>query len=166
MSKRTLSAVVVMAALVFGMAACGDDDDEAEDEVRDAVTTVASRLEGITRLKATLSGATEVPGPGDPDGTGTATVNIDVNKTEVCYEVAVQRIDRPVGMHIHEGEAGKSGDVVVPFTTPRATDTTTTGCANADAALIARMVATPGRFYVNVHTDAYSQGAVRGQLSQ
>jgi CHRD domain-containing protein len=46
-------------------------------------------------------------------------VNLDVSKGEVCYEVAVQKIDRPVGMHIHEREAGKSGDVVVPLTTPQ-----------------------------------------------
>ena len=157
----------MIAVFVLGTAACGEDDaEEAEETVRDAATTVASRLEGATRLTAVLTGASEVPTPGDPDATGTATVNIDVSKTEVCYEVAVQKIDRPVGMHIHEGGVGKSGEIVVPLTTPRATDTTTTGCTNADATLIGRIAARPGDFYVNVHTDMYPQGAARGQLSQ
>ncbi len=166
MRKRIVGSAVVVAVLALATAGCGDEADEAEDRVRDVVTTVADRVEGATRLKATLTGGTEVPGPGDADGTGTATVNIDVTKREVCYEVSVEKIDRPSAMHIHEGEAGKSGDVVVPLTTPTATDTTTTGCANVDAGLIGRMAANPDNFYVNVHTSTYPQGAVRGQLSQ
>lgn len=152
----------VIAVLALGMVGCG----AAEDTARQVATTVAERAERATRLNATLTGSTEVPGPGDPDGAGTATVNLDVSKREVCYEVSAQKIDRPVGMHIHEGERGQSGGIVVPLTTPTATETTTTGCTNVDAALIGRMAATPGNFYVNVHSDAYPQGAVRGQLSQ
>ena len=166
MRKRSLASVLVIVALALAMASCGDDDEDVEDTLRDTVTSVADRVEGATRLEATLTGAVEVPGPGDPDATGSATVNVDVTKGEVCYEVNVQKIDRPTGMHIHEAEAGKSGDVVVPLTTPTASDTTTTGCANADAALLGRLTANPGNFYVNVHSAAYPQGAARGQLSQ
>ena len=177
MRKRTFWRVVFIAALAVGATACGDDGDEVEETVRDAATTVQSRveggantvqsrIEGATRLTASLTGSAEVPGPGDPDGTGTAAINVDVSKTEVCYEVTVQRIDRPTGMHIHQGERGQSGEIVVPLRTPTASDTTTTGCANADAALLGRLTATPGNFYVNVHTDTHPQGAVRGQLSQ
>ncbi len=166
MRKRTLRGAAAIVAVVLGTAGCGDEADRAEDDARRTATSVADRLEGATRLTATLSGASEVPTPGDPDATGRATVNLDVSKTEVCYEVAVQRIDRPVGMHIHQGEAGRAGDVVVPLTTPTASDTTTTGCANVDATLIGRMAANPDNFYVNVHTAAHPQGAVRGQLSR
>ena len=166
MRKRSLARALVIVALALAMASCGDDDEDAEDTLGDTVTSVVDRVEGATRLKATLTGAVEVPGPGDPDATGSATVNVDVTKGEVCYEVNVQKIDRPTGMHIHEAEAGKSGDVVVPLTTPTASDTTTTGCANADAALLGRLTANPGNFYVNVHSATYPQGAARGQLSQ
>ncbi len=96
---------------------CGDGEDEAEkaeDAARRAATTVANKAESATRLTAVLAGAAEVPGPGDPDGTGTAIVNLDVSKGEACYEVSAQKIDRPTGMHIHEGETGKSGPVVIP----------------------------------------------------
>ena len=166
MTTRRIASASVAALLAFAMVACGDEADEAEETVRDAVTTVAEQLESKTRLTATLTGAEEVPSPGDPDGTGSATVNLDVTEGEVCYEVSVQKIDRPVGMHIHEGERGKSGDVVVPLTTPTATDTTTNGCAEVDATLIGRIAANPDDFYVNVHTETHPQGAVRGQLSQ
>lgn len=165
MVKRNTGTACVIAALAWAMAGCGDEAEDVEDAARDTATTIAERVEGATRFSATLSGAGEVPSPGDPDGTGTASFNIDVTKGEFCYEVTAQKIDRPVGMHIHEGEEGKSGAVVVPLTTPTATDTTTTGCANADATLIGRIVANPGNFYVNVHTDTFPQGAVRGQLS-
>jgi hypothetical protein len=164
MTNHVRRAVVI--ALVSLAAACNETAEEAEESARRTATTVAGRLEGATRLTANLDGASEVPTPGDPDGRGTASVNLDVSKGEVCYEVSVQRIDRPTGMHIHEGEAGRSGGVVVPFRTPTAGDSTTTGCANADGALIGRMASNPRNFYVNVHTDAYPQGAVRGQLSQ
>jgi hypothetical protein len=168
MSKRRMGSACVSAALAMAlaMAGCGDDAEETEESARQTATSIAGRLEGATRLSASLSGASEVPTAGDPDATGRATVNLDVSKGEVCYEVAVQKIDRPVGMHIHEGERGKSGDIVVPLNTPTAGDTTTTGCANVDATLIGRIAATPGNFYVNVHTQTYPQGALRGQLSQ
>ncbi len=166
MRKRNIGSACAIAAFVVAMAGCGDEAEEAEETVRQTATTLAERAERATRLSATLTGAAEVPTAGDPDGTGTATVNLDVSKREVCYEVDVRKIDRPVGMHIHEGERGKSGGIVVPLTTPTASDTTTKGCANVDAGLIGRMAANPGNFYVNVHTEPYPQGAVRGQLSQ
>jgi CHRD domain len=167
MRKRRTVAALVLVVVALVLAGCGDDDaDDVEDSLRDTATSVADRVEGATRLKAALTGGTEVPTPGDTDATGTATVNVDVTEGQVCYEVAVQKIDRPTGMHIHEGEAGKSGDIVVALTTPTASDTTTTGCADADAALLGRLTANPDDFYVNVHTATYPQGAARGQLSQ
>ena len=166
MTRRSVASSWAVALATLALAGCGDEAEELEEAGRRTATTIAERVESATRLRATLSGGEEVPAPGDPDGGGTATVNLDVTERDVCYEVAVQRIDRPVGMHIHEGERGEAGGIVVALTTPSGTDTTTTGCAEADAALISRMAATPGDFYVNVHTDAYSQGAARGQLSQ
>ncbi len=165
MRMRSLVSACVMAMVMLAMAGCGDGD-EIEESARETATTVAEGIEGTTRLNATLTGTAEVPHAGDPDGTGTATVNLDVTDRELCYEVRVQNIDQPTAMHIHEGEAGEAGDVVVTLTTPTASDTTTTGCTDVDAPLIGRMVANPDNFYVNVHTRAYPDGAVRGQLSQ
>ena len=177
MRKESRGTACLFTGLALVLAGCGNDAEDVGQEAREAVTTivdeaketattVARAAESGTRLKATLTGAAEVPGPGDPDGAGTAAVNIDVTKREVCYEVTTQKIDRPTGAHIHEGESGKSGDVVVPLTTPTGGDTTTKGCANVDASLIGRMTSAPGNFYVNVHSQAHPQGAIRGQLSQ
>jgi hypothetical protein len=165
--RSRLSTAAVLAALVLLTAQCGDDESTTvDDRAQETATSVAGQAEAATRLTATLTGAAETPNAGDPDGTGTATVNLDVTKGEICYEISSQRIDRPTGMHIHEGAAGNSGGIVVPLTTPTASDTVTRGCANADRTLMGRIVAKPGDFYVNVHSTTYPQGAVRGQLSQ
>jgi hypothetical protein len=165
--RKHLSLALVVAALVLLTSACGDDEtaEEVEQEARETATTITQQIEQGTRLRATLTGAAEVPA-GDPDGSGTASINLDVTKGEVCYDVTVQNLDRPVGMHIHEGEAGKNGPIVVQMTTPTATGTTTRGCTNADGTLMGRLAARPGDFYLNVHTEAFQQGAIRGQLSQ
>lgn len=119
---------------------------------------------GAVSLQAALSGAGEAPLPGDPDGSGQATVTVDASNLEVCAEVTVVRIDTPIGMHIHEGAAGSSGPIVIALSTPKAGDGMTTGCASAGAELLDRIVADPGSFYVNVHTEPFPQGAIRAQL--
>jgi hypothetical protein len=170
--RKHMWGTVAIAAAVLVTGACGDDDDDegtlerAEEEAREVATTVEKRAEAASRLKATLTGASEVPTPGDPDGTGTATVNLDASKGQVCFDVSVQNIDRPVGMHIHEGEVGKAGPVVVPLPTPTTTGTPATGCVDADNSLIGRIAANPDDFYLNVHTQPFPNGAVRGQLTQ
>ena len=166
--RKHMWSAVVLAAVVLVAGACGDDDEgtveKAKEEGRQAATTVQKKVEAASRLTATLSGASEAPTAGDPDGTGTATVNLDASKGQVCFDVTVQNIDKPVGMHIHEGKPGTSGPIVVALTTP--TGNTASGCVNADRSLISRIAANPNDFYLNVHTLPFPQGAVRGELHQ
>ena len=123
---------------------------------------VAAQEMGKTTAK--LTGAAEVPGPGDPKGTGTAQVTLDPNKGEVCYELSVENIQEATAAHIHEGELGKEGPVKVSLDTPKGG--TAKGCKSADAALIKAIMQDPSGYYVNVHSAAFPNGAVRGQLSK
>src|SRR5215210_6758455 len=75
----------------------------------------------------TLSGAEEVDpetgalGAGDPDGSGSATLTVNPGQKEVCYELSVEDIMLPaIGAHIHVGDAGENGPVVVPLVPPDA----------------------------------------------
>lgn len=112
---------------------------------------------------ATLTGATEVPGPGDPDGSGMAEISIvDAVVEEVCYEMTVTGIAPATAAHIHRGAFGESGPPVVTLEAP--TDGEASGCTATSDAIVDAIQANPGGFYVNVHNAEYPGGAVRGQL--
>jgi hypothetical protein len=101
---------------------------------------------------------------GDPDGAGTAIVRLRTDEPRVCFRLTVQNIRLPsVGAHIHRGATGTAGPIVVPFTAPDASGTSS-GCVTADRALIDSIIAGPTGFYTNVHTTDFPAGAVRGQL--
>ena len=116
------------------------------------------------KVTAKLTGATEVPGPGDPDGSGTVQLLFHPDKSEVCYDMTVAKIDEASAAHIHEGAVGKDGPVKVTLDPPKTG--AAKGCKTADAALIKTIMSNPTDYYVNVHNAAFPKGAVRGQLSK
>lgn len=117
-------------------------------------------------LVGEFRGDAEVPGPGDEDGLGLAFVTFDSMTGEVCYEIAVANIELPAqAMHIHTGEAGISGGVVIPFPTAPDADGYARGCTTAEDMTVVEGLATnPEGYYVNVHTSDFPDGAVRAQL--
>jgi len=119
-----------------------------------------------------LSGAEEVDpitgalGAGDPDGSGLATLTINPGQEEVCYELSVEDIVLPaVGAHIHVGDAGENGPIVVELIPPDASGVSS-GCAEVSRELALAILQSPEGYYVNVHTSDFPNGAVRGQLSR
>jgi hypothetical protein len=121
-----------------------------------------------TTFFATLLGRNEI-GPdgkrraGDLDGQGGATVV--TTDTQLCFAVAVRGISTPAAMHVHRGRPNKNGDIVVPLTAPTSGDPgTSAGCVNVASALLQEITKHPIRFYVNVHTSDFPDGALRGQL--
>ncbi len=119
-----------------------------------------------TPYLAQLKGSSEVAG-GDVDGVGAASISFDVldliTDAQVCWDLSYSGIDAPLAAHIHRGVAGVDGPIVVPLGSVGATSAT--GCDAIDPALATEIKANPAGFYVNVHTGAFSAGALRGQLS-
>lgn len=114
-------------------------------------------------LMVSMTGIQEVPGPGDPDGNGTVEIRADPGNGQICWNLYARAIDAATAAHIHRGGAGTAGPVVLPLTTPDAAGRSQ-GCATVAPAL-AREIAYQGHeFYVNVHTAAHPNGAIRGQL--
>lgn len=119
-------------------------------------------------LFAALNGKNEIAqdgtkGAGDSDGAGSFSAVIDGNK--LCYGLAVRDIENPIAAHIHRGGPNKNGPIVVPLTAPQTGDPGhSSNCKTLSSRLIAQIRGNPGRFYVNVHTDDFKDGAIRGQL--
>lgn len=109
----------------------------------------------------TLTGEAEVPGPGDPNGSGTARVTVDSKTGRICYILLVSGIGKPIAAHIHFAPPDEPGPVVAPLQTP--TNGRSSGCFT-DRALARAILDKPRLYYVNVHTEAYPAGAIRGQL--
>ena len=115
-------------------------------------------------LFASPTGQREIP-DADPDGRGGFTAIIDGN--QFCYGLTVTNIDPPTGAHIHRGNAGENGPVVIPLTPPSSGDPgASSECTTADPALLAEIARRPAQFYVNVHTGTFPGGAVRDQLTR
>ncbi len=115
-------------------------------------------------LIASPTGQREIP-DADPDGRGGFTAIVDGN--QFCYGLTVTNIDQPVAAHIHRGNAGENGPVVIPLVPPSSGDPgASSACTTADPALLAEILRRPSQFYVNVHTGTFRGGAVRDQLTR
>lgn len=126
---------------------------------------VMSPVSADATLSTTLTGEAEVPGPGDNDGSGSGTVEIVGD--EICFSVQWElSVDDNVASagHIHQGAADEAGSIVLPlFTEPNDTGMVD-GCAT-DATLAAELEADPGNYYINIHSETFPDGALRGQLA-
>lgn len=132
-----------------------------------ALLAIAASPAGATPrvLRVPLAGS-QVPTGGDPRGSGTVTVVVDDISNRVCVALVVRGF-LPVSAHIHKAAAGQVGPPAVAIDTPRGTLDTSASvtCTPTSAEVVRDMIATPALYYVNVHSNAYPQGAVRGQLA-
>jgi len=110
-------------------------------------------------MKVTLSGSQEVP-PVKTSATGSATVMIKSDRS-VSGSITTTGIDA-IAAHIHEGEAGKNGPVIVPFA--KASDGTWSIAPGAKLSETQYASYLAGNLYVNVHSAANKAGEIRGQI--
>lgn len=151
-----------------------------------AVTSLASESESMRTFAASLSGDEEVPAEGEPPvettATGDAEFELSADGTEISYSVNVADLENIEMAHIHLGARGENGPVIVwlypdsppPELIEGATDgNLASGTITADSLvdeleggtiedLVNEMVA--GNTYVNVHTEQYPAGEIRGQI--
>ena len=115
------------------------------------------------RFRAALNGDKEV-GDGDPNGRGTFTARFSGSR--VCYTLRFTGLEAPMAAHIHRGGSTRNGPVVIDLR-PRFSSTgARSRCVSAPAALRRAIRRRPASYYVNVHTEQYPDGAIRGQLSR
>jgi hypothetical protein len=126
-----------------------------------ATTPLAAQVRG-QRFAANLTGNAEVPGPGKLNASGSATVRVSPAERRVCYTVNFRNVPNATMAHIHSAARGVAGPPVVTLT--RAGPRLFQGCTRVARALARDLVNSPRRFYVNVHSRAFPEGAIRGQL--
>lgn len=124
---------------------------------------LSSALVGTAFAQTTLS--TTLSGPGS--GNGVADVTFDPGAGTVCYSVLLNLNPPATQAHIHRGEAGVNGPILIRFfdTTPEASGSPS-GCVEQDSTVISQILANTAGFYVNVHNADFPSGALRGQLGQ
>lgn len=161
--RRFRRIAVALAAAGLATLACNDE-----------ITAPPEPVEFV----ATLSGAEERPNPTPSTATGTATFTYDPATSTFSYTITVNGLTNIVGSHIHVARQGVNGTIAVDFfagTTPPAG--TVNGQLVAGTIGSGNMTATSpisfasllplmrlGDVYVNVHTQTFTGGEIRGQI--
>ena len=136
--------LLAISTILFGISSCDKNENTPPDP-------------NVT-FKATLTGAQEVPANAS---TATGDATLTFNTTTKIFTLAVTHtIASPTNGHIHKAAVGVSGGVIFPFAsftspisyTSPALDATQEADLNA------------GLYYVNIHTAAFPNGEIRGQL--
>jgi len=142
--KRLLGVLMIPIILTV-MISCDNDDDEP--------------IDPNVIFTATLTGAQEAPDPTPSTETGNATLTFNTT-TKIFTITVTHTIDAPTNGHVHKGATGVAGPPVFPFTTFTSPINFTSAPLTAaqEADLNAEL------YYVNIHTDAYPPGEIRGQL--
>lgn len=132
-------------ALGLGLVACGGGADQQ-----------------TTQLGASLSSDQEVP-PVITGAVGTGTLSVDFPSNNIRGSIVLDGMTATAA-HIHQGEVGVNGPVIVPLveTAPG------TWSVPADAALTDSQAAAlrAGGLYFNAHSTANPNGEVRGQIGR
>jgi hypothetical protein len=132
-------------------------------------------------LTATLSGGEETPAAINTGALGSAEVSVDTTNREMAVTLKVFNIPTPTTAgHIHIGSLGTPGPVVLNFPASlvgRTGDFTMVfRLADSQAVFVARpaigintiddaiQAIVGGNAYVNIHTQQYPGGEIRGQL--
>lgn len=142
--KNTIKLFTLL-AVIFTMSSCSSDDDNNVPD-QNAV------------FETTLTGAKEVPA-NDSDAKGTATLTFN-KETKIFVLNVTHDIANPTAGHIHMGAVGENGDVIFPFDSPESPITLTS--SELTEAQIAAL--NDGLFYVNIHTEEFPGGEIRGNL--
>jgi hypothetical protein len=128
------------------------------------VGAVGGALAANSTVSAKLSGKAEVPGPGDDDGSGEAVLNLKKKKRKISFNISFEGIQDPVAGHIHKGTKKVAGDIKVTLFDEPVTSSPVSGTVEAKKKLIKKIKNDPNRWYVNLHTPDFPDGAIRGQL--
>jgi hypothetical protein len=177
-NNRLTIIAVVAAALMLATATASI---RAQPAVAATATTgggTATSSTGQQTFTATMTGSEEVP-PKNTQATGSAKFVSSSDGNSMTYSIRVANINGVTMAHIHSGNIGKNGPVVVtlfksaaptgPMNGPLSQGTITS--ANLEGPLKGKTISdlvkliNDGKAYANVHTQQNPKGEIRGQIS-
>lgn len=138
---------LIIPFFVLSLNSCSSDDDDG-----------GGTPSGTTTYRATLTGASEVPSNAST-ATGSATLSFN-NTTKIFNLTVTYSGMTATAAHVHKGAVGVSGGPVFPITVTASPMYLTSAALTAEqeADLKANL------YYVNIHSGAYPDGEIRGQL--
>lgn len=133
--------------------------------------------QGVQSFSATLAGS-----PNKSNSTGTANFQVNENSSKISYWINVTGIRKINQAHIHNGTTGQNGDIIVSLLTKsksakgKATSPEIGFSGNISKGDLSGLLKgkeiselvslmSNGSAYVNIHTDKYPNGAIRGQIT-
>ncbi len=142
-----------------------------------SLVSVGIAAEKTNTFKVKLTGSKVVP-PVKTPARGEAIFNKGRTTNEVTYKLTVHNLQGATAAHIHEGKKGKNGPPVAtlfagPTKTAKFSGTLAEGTITAKDLIgplkgkslkeLVHLMNT-GDAYVNVHTEKYPDGELRGQI--
>ena len=139
----------VVGALALALVACGSSTDSSPP---DTITALAASLSGDQELPPTITGAL-----------GTGTLSLGSPSRSISGSITLDGLTATAA-HIHEGNTGSNGPVIVPLTqTAPGTWSVPAGTTLTEAQATAFAA---GGLYYNAHSTANPGGEVRGQIGR
>jgi hypothetical protein len=168
---RSTSAAAVVVALGAG-AAFGHGHAPSGTTAQEPAPAKAKLTKNKNYLSAVMSGAWELGKDGAPiEGSaarGSAQIQV-IDESTICYGLTLKDLgdgDAPAAAHIHRGRIDENGPVVIELKAPKEGDPGWGGgCTQVDPAVLERLQRSPVKYYVNIHSGAFKDGALRGQLA-
>lgn len=129
------------------------------------------------RFSTPLTGMEEVPPVNTTNSTGIALFELVNNN--INFKVNVTSLDNIKGAHIHTGEFGQNGDIIVTLFKPPTSIDVLNGTlvegkvtsVNLEGPLKGKTIndlvqlINNTKTYVNIHTEQYPNGEIRGQIT-
>ena len=133
--------------------------------------------QGPPKFTINLTGSEEVP-PVQTNATGTAEISaFDISSDSISYGINATNISGVTAAHTHLGKQGENGPIVATFfkyVGPRPINEVMEGGTITADNLEGPMKGKPlselavaganGSLYINIHTEQYPNGEIRGQI--
>lgn len=177
---KDLMRMMLLLMLCLALTQCSTEQINQESDLSESTLTAKAfgkkRNELQFKFVTHLSGSNEVP-TNDSKATGQAIVEISDDESMIYYKLIVANIDNVFASHFHFNSVGNNGMVVAGlFMGPKKeghfggilsegyiTSENVVGPLAGDMAALINAIR-EGNIYINVHTDQYRGGELRGQL--